>query len=797
MPQVVYVVSRGSNNVNGHWLNAFLHCNNKGIRYITYGVLTALSIYILAPSATYLLFGKDMFSSGSKRSDKTTTGLINSKNDCFANASVQALSALPKLTLYLNDILRQATQMVKDLEKDEIGDKEGDRIPDASLAAPEKRTSGAELSQEQIETVATPKAELEQNPLDMHMANLSVNRPSLSALKSNATINTITTLKEDDNGDDETPAMSLNQASETDDTPVDDSPFPKLPMHRSLASMLEQLQRTITSTRYISVWPLLHCLEVIFNARISSGQNDAHELTQVILETLQKENEKLREFVQTQNISSTIPEIPFRGRIADSLVCTACRNSSKVKTNQFIMYPLTVPQSLQAKLADMVSDNQTETIEGYSCLTCKVSKILENERGRDNSDYPAPEKNILESLKNALPSMLINDDISEDLIDYIDGYDKDGCTVSKIKSTIVKKTVVTEAPSVLLIHLSRSMFNGTNFSRNSCAVNFDEVLQLQEQVIENNRCVGLNTVAYKLNAIVKHSGSHSQGHYQCYRHKPNFVKDIDTHEVINRTPVIDANLVNIGDPQASKEIAATEMMEPPSKQPEESPSNLSSTSLNSSSPSPRLDNQENSDDYTFDNGDATKMSRKPSTFKKITNFLSGKSSVGSQNLDSMDLSDQEVPGRGRKVTAARNVEGNSRNPSSLRTSSSRSRNSSAVRTSGSLSRANNLAGRSRASSVSSYQGNRSRANSVSSDRSSSDFSGLTSSESNVGTSASETDNASADPMTRKRHLKKIKSVTKYPYWLISDTAVHEAKPQEVLNETKYVYMLFYERVETA
>ncbi|SJM85113.1 uncharacterized protein ZBIST_2050 [Zygosaccharomyces bailii] len=795
MPQVVYVVSRGSSNVNGYWLNSFLHSNNKGLRYITYGVLTVLSIYVLAPSVTYLIFGENMFSSGSKRSDKTTTGLINNRNDCFANSSVQALSALPKLTLYLNDILKQATQVAKDLKGDDVGPREEPNQPgSAESRQTATANNGPGLSQKQIETLATPKAELEQNPLDMHMANMSINRPGLSALKSNATL---TTLKDNDNGGDETPEMSLHLADESGDTPVDDSRLPKLPMHRSLASMLEQLQRTITSTRYLSIWPLLHCLEVIFNARISSGQNDAHELTQVILETLQKENIKLREFVNNHNISMRIPEIPFRGKTADHLVCTACRNSSKVKTHQFIMYPLTVPQALQSKLADMVSDNQTETIEGYSCLTCKVSKILENERGRDTSKYPVTEQNILKSLSNALPNMLINDDVSEDLHNYIDGYDKDGCAVGKLKSTIVKKTVVVEAPPILLIHLSRSIFNGATYSRNSCAVNFDEILQLQEQVIENNRCVGINTVAYRLKAIVKHSGSHSQGHYQCYRHKPDFVKDIDTHAVINRTPVIDASLVNIQDPQASKEMAATEMMEPPSRQLGDSHTNLSSTSLSNSSTSPRVDNPENPEDRTFDQGDSAKMSRKPSAIKKITNFLSGKTSLGNQSSDNTETSDSETGGRGRKLTASRSVEGNSRNPSSIRKSSSRSRNPSAIRTSENMSRTSSSTSRSRASSVSSFHRNRSRANSISSDRTPSDFSETTSSEENLGTTASETDDNSADPTARKRHLKKIKSVTKYPYWLISDTAVHEAKPQEVLNETKYVYMLFYERFETA
>lgn len=788
MPRVVYLISpEVQQSVNSQWLNSFIQGNGRGIRYIGYGILTAVSIYILIPSISNLILGKDMFSSHSKRSDKTTTGLVNNRNDCFANSSIQALSALPRLTRYLNDILGQVSQMAFDLDKDHDASKELHKVPEPSPApsAPvASNKSPEELEKEHMDHhhqsnhpyshlqhqsgFATPKIGLDQNPLDVHvssMGDVPSSRPGLPELKSATTINTITTLKDEEHNDDETPEMSVNQeetngGDDSGDTPVDGSNLPKLPMHRSLASMLEQLQRTVTAPRYISIWPLLHSLEVIFNARISSGQNDAHELTQVILETLQKENIRVREFAKKQDIPANIPEIPFRGKVADHLVCTICRNSSKVRVTQFTMLPLTVPQAISAKLADMVSDNQVETIEGYSCLTCKVGRILENEKSRDSSSYETTEQNILASLTRAFPNMTINDDVSEDLMNYINGYNRDGLVTAQLKSTLVKKNVVVDAPQVLLIHLSRSMFNGTNYTRNPCAVNFDELLNLQEQVIQNERCVGINGVTYGLKAIVKHTGSHSQGHYQCYRHKPDFVKDIDTHAVINRTPVIDANLINVHDPQNSKESAATEMMEapPPTKPAGESLSNVSSTSLNTSNPPPNVKNADDSEDYVLDNDDSQKMSRKPSTFRKITNFLSRRSSVSTS-----DASESENGGRSR----ANSVPSGSR---------------------------------SRANSLSSTQSSRSRANSISSDRSSSDLSAVTSSESNsYGTSTSASDNDSisgADPMARKKNLKKIKSVFKYPYWSISDTVVHEAKPDEVLNETKYVYMLFYERVST-
>lgn len=62
-----------------------------------------------------------MFSS-SKRSDKYTTGLINNRNDCFANSSVQAFSSLPKLTMYMNDLLKQVLFMKSLLDRNNNGE---------------------------------------------------------------------------------------------------------------------------------------------------------------------------------------------------------------------------------------------------------------------------------------------------------------------------------------------------------------------------------------------------------------------------------------------------------------------------------------------------------------------------------------------------------------------------------------------------------------------------------------------------------------------------------------------------
>lgn len=755
MLRVVYLADRGSN-VNSQWLNRFFDTNSKTLSHLSCGVLIALSLYVLTPTVTKLIFGSKMFSSSSKRADKYTTGLINNRNDCFANCSVQALASLPGLTSYLNEFLRQvsnAVALINGNPTDKQPPRGNSQFLDNGILTPRVEIENNPIDNHQSldSGVLTPRLEIKENPIDSHQ---SLDRLVSNAVRKSKSSGSVSTLQDEATGD-HTPALStaqhsLNNAEESSEETDDETTEPKIPrilMHQSLASMLSQLQETITSSRHISVWPLLHVLEIIFNAKISTGQNDAHELTQVILETLQKENSKLRKFVKSRGVDVSIPELPFGGELADHLVCMKCTNSSKVNVHPFIIYPLTVPHSMSAKLSDMVSDNQTDTIEGYSCLTCKVSTIVNCEKGREARTRSEEENKILKTLEAALPDMSINDELSDELTAYINAYSRDGVVAADLKSTIVKKTVVVESPKTLVMHLSRSMFDGISYQRNSCGVAFDEVLESQEQVIRHNKCVGINPISYKLKAIVAHSGSHSQGHYECYRHKPDFVKDVTTKTVINRSPTIDVSLIT---PEQSKDTnGAQKQSERTSPQDyiPDSKFTLNAAALPMQS---NGSNGSNNDDYVIGGSDSSKVSRKPSAIKKLTGFLSRRGSVTGENDDSS--ADIQAPA-----------------------SIPRSR-------AGSI--ANSDYGRSRAGSVSSTHMRR-----TTSIESQSSY--LNSSESNFGTtSASDADVVPGD----SRILKKIKSVVKYPYWHISDAEVKEAKTDQVLGEVRYVYMLYYERL---
>jgi ubiquitin carboxyl-terminal hydrolase 16 len=534
-------------------------------------IAIATSYYILAPT---LFPSQQMFS---KRPDRYTTGLINLRNDCFANASLQAYSSLPGLTEYLNDIVKSYHLIL-------------DRL---------------------------------------HYHGISVE--TLEKARKSA----------------------LNHGTGHNNSKFDFTTF-DIPLHISLAQIIRKLQETQMTTRTISVWPFLHQIEKIFNAKISRSQHDAHELTQLINETLENENLKLKSFHNylkknlhellgvsnpplpqdyTKLIGIQVVEFPFCGLILNQMQCLQCQNVSKPSLAPFLMLTLPTPQLLQTDLETIIHDNRAESIEGYQCIRCRVGKIVENEDYVNRKLDDKTAKFIADIRKlNQNRNLFINEDLPEDLENFIKNYNVRGVDMSKVTSTVFRKLQILKPPKVFGLHLSRSTFDGVNFTRNPCRVSFQDRLKLsigkeyheelrkfqdyrdeldrnddmnevlkstkilttdvndmededvQREDIdekgsedaalsegysdvddENDDDVSLNEVTapskiesirtlnntpisadqtdslrqqfeqfkfndndvykYRLKAIIRHLGSHTQGHYECFKHKPLYVKD--------------------------------------------------------------------------------------------------------------------------------------------------------------------------------------------------------------------------------------------------------------------------------
>lgn len=424
-----------------HWLLKYWKYQSfdSKIRMLLIASLSIVTVYVISPTITYYFKSKQerqrMFNS--KRKDKFTTGFINTRNDCFANSSIQAFASLPQLNSYLNQIMQQHHDL------------------------------------------------------------------------------TLMDIKE----------------------------LPSLPLHFALATVLDQLQEQVSTTKNISVWPFLKVIENIFNSKISTSQNDAHELVSLILETLENEVINLRSFLKKNLILNfKLANLPFNGLQADQLTCLSCGNSSTPSFHSFSVFSLPVPQLNNAKLVDMLKKTEQETITGYNCLTCKINAIMKirsikEERSIISSEEESKFFDDLSTMKNQ--NVPINYDLPPELELFVKNYQFDAFVIKDLTSTIVKKTLIVQAPDLLTIHLSRSMFTGQFFTRNGCRVEFNETLniKLDEKLLkvynekakkENHELLTQDeNITYRLRSVIRHQGTHNAGHYECFRHKPNLVKDLN------------------------------------------------------------------------------------------------------------------------------------------------------------------------------------------------------------------------------------------------------------------------------
>ncbi|OBA19569.1 cysteine proteinase [Metschnikowia bicuspidata var. bicuspidata NRRL YB-4993] len=536
----------------------------------------------------------------SKRPDKHTTGLINMRNDCFANSTVQAYSALPGLTVYLN------------------------RMMEAYINV--------------LELVADVDADLDDIILPENIVKLS-----------------------------------RSKEIKHDQAPKKAFDLFKLTLHVALAKIVKKLQETQMTSRTVSVWTFLHEIERIYNAKISRSQHDAHELTQLINETLEAENilcvrilKHIRETLSAKgHISPALeqaefPEFPFGGLVLSQMKCLACSHVSKPNISPFLMMTLHPPQETSTKLETLLDENEAETITEYHCLKCRLLRIIANEKCLKDLGKLNPESE--EALVRELISLndenrlFINEDLRKDLEKYVDSYNKLGLDILKVHSTVFRQCHILKPPKLFGIHLSRSAFDGVTLSRNPCRVHFSDKISLSidEKFLEDlqkfqsssddeafapvlehgvlttdvndmedenvqqedvdlkgdegeetdnlessdadtqtqsdsdsdSESVSLSLVEdaaesvrtevkgdtlnrapisedqqqslikhfsrfefsenniykYRLKAIIKHQGSHTQGHYECYRRKPLFVKDGEG-KIVKLSPEIDEELL--------------------------------------------------------------------------------------------------------------------------------------------------------------------------------------------------------------------------------------------------------------
>ena len=566
---------------------------DKPLTVLTYAASASLAaaalIYFFNPN--YLIDGDSSSSSASTRK-KGIVGLLNPANDCFINSILQALAGLGDLRLYL----------IREIHRRDLGGSE------VYGAVPSVDSNGKEMDCRK--------------------------------------------------------QSSLQSGEVT----------------QGLKSMMDRLNERPIYKKTISATSFIRVLEIAFGTRISKSQQDAQELLQIVSERLSEEYDAGREArkrarkaeqegeaafggekqvvnpqVQGEGVvqgrkpghtrltpnASTSKEpqkdeetendpwteeedgFPLEGKTEARTECLYCHFVPKATPTSFVMLNLMVPQKSSTTLDECLDAHfKKEFIDDYKCDKCRLEHAVE-----EFSKDVASAKSKEQKAKTQASLMKVQEAFKEDPEKVPEGVQLPDIKFAP-KRKIARHVEITKYPKVLVMHLSRSMYD----PRSSSTKNFAK-LSFPEKLVMGGL---LNRRSYKLLGMVTHKGTHNSGHYETFR-RQNFYPPFSTPHIDNANGPYSASTITTQ--PKSKTPSPTLSQEAPTSVPvvvglsspsTHSPSS-SSSSNSQSSPSTRPssgDIPETPPDSKFGK-DADKTQRKSQDPRP---------SAGSRNLSIVDVS---------------------------------------------------------------------------------------------------------------------------------------------------------------
>ncbi|KAL9135623.1 MAG: hypothetical protein Q9175_003185 [Cornicularia normoerica] len=516
---------------------------DKPLTVLTYAASASLAavalVYFFNPN--YLIDGDSSTSSASTRK-KGIVGLFNPANDCFINSILQSLAGLGDLRLYL----------IRETHRRELGG------PKVYAAIPSVDSNGKEVDGRKL-------ASLQSGEVTLGLKNM---------------------------------IDSLNER----------------PIYK----------KTISAANFIRV------LERAFGTRISKSQQDAQELLQIVAERLSEEyhagqearkrartaqngvasNEELTQTEAspaqgahtpdkgtdtevdhtTTNTPTTLEPVnadeldslaeeedgfPLEGQTEARTECQFCHFVPKASPTSFVMLNLMVPQKSSTTLNECFDAHfKTEFIDDYICDKCRLEHAVEaysTEYERARSDErKATIRTSIEKLRTALQDDPEKAPAGVELPD----------TKLAPKRRIARHIEIITFPKVLVVHLSRSVFDPRSSStKNLAKVTFPEKLPVGGL---------LNRKIYKLLGMVTHKGTHNSGHYETFR-RQHLYAPYSTPHVVNASGPYSATPIQSKSTLPSLQIP----VESPnlSREANASVSNPDTTGRTSSSASPSSNSQ--------------------------------------------------------------------------------------------------------------------------------------------------------------------------------------------------------------
>ncbi|KAL2104941.1 hypothetical protein VUR80DRAFT_9303 [Thermomyces stellatus] len=310
---------------------------------------------------------------------------------------------------------------------------------------------------------------------------------------------------------------------------------------RGLKEILDKLNERPISKKAISPREFVGVLERAFGQTINRQQQDAQEFLQLLVERLLDEyNAGKRARAHARRLQRSAPDVsgtagtetstaqenlggsatatdenkgeegeeheedeeehdfPLEGEREAQSQCQTCGFRTTPRKEVFCMLTLSVPQA-SATTLDRCFDGlfKTEQIPDYRCDRCRLihaRDLLAAEHAKSPSDETRARLDRLQACIDTDPENPPQDVPLPD---------------PKLAptSTISRSHRITRFPKILVIHLSRSIYDRTS-QKNMAKVSFPENLRLGGLRLQKR---------YRLLSTVTHKGGHQSGHYQSFR----------------------------------------------------------------------------------------------------------------------------------------------------------------------------------------------------------------------------------------------------------------------------------------